>query len=39
MIKHEDAVAFRDWLVSADGQDTIAAFQRHGSQLFFPNAR
>ena len=39
MIKHDDAVAFRDWLVSADGQNTIAAFQRHGSQLFFPNAR
>ena len=39
MIRHDDALAFRDWLVSADGQDAIAAFQRHGSQLFFPNAR
>jgi len=39
MIRHDEAVAFRDWLVSADGQDAIAAFQKHGSQLFFPNAR
>ena len=39
MIKHDAAVAFRDWLVSSDGQDAIAAFQKHGSQLFFPNAK
>ena len=38
MIKHQAALDFRDWLVSADGQTAIAAFQKHGSQLFFPNA-
>ncbi|MEK9553972.1 MAG: substrate-binding domain-containing protein [Alphaproteobacteria bacterium] len=38
MIKHQAALDFRDWLVSADGQSAIAAFQKHGSQLFFPNA-
>ena len=37
-IKYQAAVAFRDWLVSADGQTAIAAFQKDGSQLFFPNA-
>ena len=36
--KYQAAVAFRDWLVSADGQTAIAAFERGGSQLFFPNA-
>ena len=38
MIKHQAALAFRDWLVSIDGQAAIATFQKHGSQLFFPNA-
>ena len=38
MIEHKAALAFRDWLVSPDGQAAIAAFQKHGSQLFFPNA-
>ena len=38
MIKHRAALDFRDWLVSPDGQTAIAAFQKHGSQLFFPNA-
>ena len=38
MIRHQAALAFRDWLVSPDGQAAIAAFQKHGSQLFFPNA-
>ena len=37
-MKYQAAVAFRDWLVSADGQTAIAAFQKDGSQLFFPNA-
>ena len=36
--KYRAAVAFRDWLVSADGQTAIAAFQKNGSQLFFRNA-
>ena len=38
MIEHQAALAFRDWLVSPDGQAAIAAFEKHGSQLFFPNA-
>ena len=38
MIRHQAALAFRDWLVSKDGQEAIAAFEKHGSQLFFPNA-
>ena len=38
MIEHQAALDFRDWLVSPVGQTAIAAFQKHGSQLFFPNA-
>ncbi len=30
--------AFVDWLVSAEGQAAIAAFELGGRQLFFPNA-
>jgi tungstate transport system substrate-binding protein len=29
---------FVDWLVSADGQKTIADYKINGQQLFFPNA-
>ncbi|MEN3377982.1 MAG: tungstate transport system substrate-binding protein [Hyphomicrobiales bacterium] len=29
---------FIDWLVSADGQQTIADYKINGQQLFFPNA-
>ena len=32
------AQAFADWVVSADGQATIAAYKIEGQQLFFPNA-
>ena len=32
------AQAFSDWVVSADGQATIAAYKVGGEQLFFPNA-
>ena len=32
------AQAFSDWVVSADGQATIAAYKISGEQLFFPNA-
>jgi tungstate transport system substrate-binding protein len=38
---HVKAVAgqkFIDWLVSAEGQGTIAAYKIGGEQLFFPNA-
>lgn len=38
-IRYDEARAFRDWLVSAEGQTAIADFQKHGSQLFFPNAQ
>jgi tungstate transport system substrate-binding protein len=30
--------AFIDWLVSAEGQQAIAAYRVEGQQLFFPNA-
>ena len=30
--------AFIDWLVSKEGQDTIAAYRINGEQLFFPDA-
>ena len=36
--KTELAQAFSDWVVSADGQATIAAYRIGGEQLFFPNA-
>ena len=32
------AQAFSDWVVSPDGQATIAAYKIGGKQLFFPNA-
>ena len=33
------AQAFSDWVVSADGQATIASYRIDGEQLFFPNAQ
>jgi tungstate transport system substrate-binding protein len=30
---------FIDWLLSAKGQKTIAAYKKKGQQLFFPNAK
>ena len=30
---------FIDWLLSAQGQTAIAAYQINGKQLFFPNAQ
>jgi tungstate transport system substrate-binding protein len=38
-VKHAEARAFIDWLTSADGQASIAAFRINGEQAFFPNAR
>ncbi|ETW10823.1 sulfate/tungstate ABC transporter periplasmic substrate-binding protein [Roseivivax marinus] len=32
------AQAFADWLLSADGQEAIGAYEVEGQQLFFPNA-
>jgi tungstate transport system substrate-binding protein len=37
-VKVADAQAFVDWLVSAEGQSTIAQYKIDGQQLFFPNA-
>lgn len=37
-VKAEMAGEFIDWILSSDGQNAIAAYQRDGQQLFFPNA-
>jgi len=39
-VKYQEAMAFVDWLISPEGQQTIAAFKdAHGNQLFIPNAK
>jgi tungstate transport system substrate-binding protein len=37
-VKKELGQQFIDWLISPDGQKTIAAYKIGGQQLFFPNA-
>ena len=37
-VKAEDGQAFIDWLTGKEGQAAIAAYERGGEQLFFPNA-
>ena len=37
-VKQSFAEQFTSWLVSPEGQKSIAGFQRSGTQLFFPNA-
>jgi tungstate transport system substrate-binding protein len=37
-VKAEFAKAFADWIVSPEGQQTIATYKIAGQQLFFPNA-
>jgi len=37
-VKQELGRRFIDWLVSPDGQATIAGYKINGQQLFFPNA-
>jgi len=37
-VKVEQARAFIDWLLSGQGQSTIAAYRVQGRQAFFPNA-
>lgn len=37
-VKLAEAQAFADWLVSPEGQQTIAGFTINGEPLFFPNA-
>ena len=36
-VKVKDGEAFIDWLISPDGQKTIADYKVGGEQLFFPN--
>ena len=38
-VKKAEGQAFIDWLISQDGQDTIASYKVGGEQLFFPNAK
>jgi tungstate transport system substrate-binding protein len=37
-VKQALAQTFADWVVSRDGQASIAAYKINGEQLFFPNA-
>jgi tungstate transport system substrate-binding protein len=37
-VKVAEGQAFVDWLISAEGQRTIAGYKIGGEQLFFPNA-
>ncbi len=37
-VKRADGQAFIDWVISAEGQKTIADYKIAGEQLFFPNA-
>ena len=37
--KSQLAQAFADWVLSPDGQSTIASYKIDGEQLFFPNAK
>lgn len=37
-VKVREGQAFIDWLISEDGQKTIADYKINGEQLFFPNA-
>jgi tungstate transport system substrate-binding protein len=37
-VKKAEGQAFIDWLVSPEGQKTIADYKINGQQLFFPNA-
>jgi tungstate transport system substrate-binding protein len=38
-VKKAEGQAFIAWLVSKEGQDTIASYKVGGEQLFFPNAK
>jgi len=38
-VKQDLAQAFADWVVSSEGQASIAAYRIAGEQLFFPNAK
>lgn len=38
-VKRQAGQKFIDWLISPEGQATIAGYKINGEQLFFPNAR
>lgn len=39
-VKYKEAMEFINWLISKEGQQTIASFKdKHGNQLFIPNAK
>jgi len=38
-VKREMGQAFVDWVISPEGQKTIAEYKINGEQLFFPNAK
>lgn len=38
-VKAKQGQAFIDWLLSKDGQETIASYKLKGLQLFFPNGK
>jgi tungstate transport system substrate-binding protein len=38
-VKHDLGRKFIDWLISANGQKTIADYKINGAQLFFPNVK
>ncbi|MFH1595401.1 MAG: extracellular solute-binding protein [Pseudomonadota bacterium] len=39
-VKYREAMQFIDWLISPQGQQAIGSFKdRHGNQLFIPNAK
>ena len=37
-LNHAGAMAFADWITSAEGQAAVAAFKINGVQMFFPSA-
>jgi tungstate transport system substrate-binding protein len=38
-VKQAEGVAFIDWIVSPEGQASIASYKVGGEQLFFPSAK
>jgi tungstate transport system substrate-binding protein len=39
-VKYKEAMEFVNWIISKEGQDTIASFKdKNGNQLFIPNAK
>jgi len=39
-VKYKEAMEFMNWIISKEGQDTIAAYKdKNGNQLFIPNAK